>query len=112
MKRRKFLVAVLSLSLAAAVGCSSGTPTSATTNGFHVQSTATNAHSHSVTILDADLANPPAAGVTYTSSATEGHSHTLSLTQAELVTIQGGGSVTENSSQSFSHFHTWTIIKP
>ncbi|MDD5773490.1 MAG: hypothetical protein PHX78_08525 [bacterium] len=100
-------------------GCksSSNSTSSSDTSGFQVTSSATNGHTHSVTILSADLASLPAAGATYTSTSSggsyysSGHTHTIFLSQQQLTAINSGSTVTVTSSVTESHTHDWVITK-
>lgn len=122
MERRDFLLglgmALLAPSALAAVsGCGDGSTSSTPADGFDVVSSTNSGpggspHSHGLTILLADLANPPAAGVTYTASTAEGHSHQVTISQPDLSDIQAGLTVSESSTVVSGHLHTFSIRKP
>jgi hypothetical protein len=119
MERRAFLVglglAVLAAPVLTLPGCGGGGDSSTSPtpppDGFDVQSSTDLAHSHSVRVLNADLANPP-SGVTYTSTTVSAHVHMISLSGTQLAAIQGGQTVTVNSNLTSGHRHSWTIRKP
>jgi len=118
MDRRKFLIGLgMALIAGPAVislkGCgkSSSDNAAAPANGFSLTSNPdTTGHSHNVTILLADLANPPSGGVTYTSDGS--HTHQITLTQQQLTDINSGGSDSVTSTFVAGHSHEWTIRKP
>ena len=109
MHRREFLVRMGGVLVAVpfvleAVGCGDDAG-----GKFAVTSTTdTTGHTHSITVLCADLT---ANGVTYTSSRTD-HTHTVTLGLTQLQMIAGGGSVDVTSSTDSSHSHQWSIRKP
>ncbi|MGE5809441.1 MAG: hypothetical protein ACM32I_09970 [Nitrospirota bacterium] len=119
MDRREFLIG-LGIALVAGPAAislnscgsssSSGSPTPA--NGFSVQSSVTNNHTHNVTILFADLQAQPTGGVTYTSDGAT-HFHKIQLTQQQLADINNGGTDSVTSiPDNTGHSHEWTIKKP
>lgn len=69
-------------------------------------------HSHSVTIIGADVDNPPAEK-TYTTTGTP-HTHQLTLKQADFAAIMKGQEITviSNSAGTTPHTHTFKIKKP
>lgn len=118
MQRREFLIGLGTMLLVApvlaATGCGgddSSTSPTPPADGFDVESSADLAHRHSIRVLTADLANPP-AGVTYTSTNVSAHVHAVSLTAAQLAAIQAGQTVTVDSNLASAHRHTWAIRKP
>jgi hypothetical protein len=120
MDRREFLVRIGGLVLAAPLalevaGCgddsNDGGGGNGDANGFTVTSSETSGHTHNVTVLNADLANPPVE-VTYTSTSSGGHTHAITLSQAQLTEINGGGTVTVTSTENSGHTHSWTIRRP
>lgn len=133
MNRRDVLIGLglaflVPLALAAAPGCSSeggsSGPSSPSSNfevtsagGFQAHSSTASApggppHSHGLTILLADLANPPAEGVTYTTGAAEGHTHRVAFSRKDLADIQGGTTVARLTTIDLGHQHTFSIRKP
>jgi hypothetical protein len=111
MERREFLVGLGSLLVLASTGCSSSS-TSTSADGFDVRSSVVNAHSHVVTVFNADLESPPAGGADYLSTDVSAHLHQISLSAAQLAAIQSGQTVTVTSTVEAAHQHTWTIRKP
>ncbi len=79
-------------------------------DGIGVTGTIANNHTHTICVLDTDLTNPPAAGVTYVSSNVLSHTHNVTFTQAQLQTINGGASVTVTSSAP-DPTHNFTVMK-
>jgi hypothetical protein len=79
-------------------------------NGIGETSTVANNHTHTICVLDTDLTNPPAAGVTYVTSNVEDHTHNVTFTQAQLQMINSGGSVTVTSSAP-QPTHDFTVVK-
>ena len=75
---------------------------------FNVSSTMSG-HTHSLTVVCADLGST--SDVTYTSGTASGHSHQVTIPAADLATIMGGGSVTIDTSDG-GHPHAWTVSKP
>jgi hypothetical protein len=119
MDRREFLVRIGGLVLAAPLalevaGCGEddGGDGNGDANGFTVTSSLSSGHTHNVTVLNADLANPPVEGVAYTSTSSGGHTHAITLSQAQLTEINEGGEVTVTSTQNSGHTHSWTIRRP
>jgi hypothetical protein len=68
-------------------------------------------HVHDMQFILNDFSNPPDAGVTYTSTATDGHTHDLTLTNTELADVNGGQNMDATSSVAGApaHTHVWTI---
>jgi hypothetical protein len=122
MERREFLIGlaaalVVPPTLAALSGCSSSSSSPSSAEGFDVASSiATGAsgypHSHTVTVLLADLANPPAAGVSYLTSSSEGHTHQVTLSRSDLADLQEGKTRSETTTFVQGHAHTFTFRKP
>ena len=96
-------------------GTSSSTnPTFPGCDGVGETSTVTESHTHDLCVPTADLASPPAAGMTYTTSTFVDHSHGVTLSQAQLQAIQAGQTVTVASTAADtaaypSHDHGFTI---
>lgn len=70
-------------------------------------------HSHTVTVLTADIDVPPPAGVTYTTSTSVGHAHDIGLSRAQLQTLARGGKVTVQTTEAASpelHSHAVEIV--
>jgi hypothetical protein len=70
-------------------------------------------HTHDYTVQDADLAAPPAAGVSGLTSPYDDdqHTHTIALTMADLASIQAGQTVTIESGKTGGHSHTFHFHK-
>jgi hypothetical protein len=116
MTRKDFLSAGLMGSLGALAAltnsrCSGSTTPNPPTTQKTFTSTNVSAHTHTVTIQNAEVSNPPVAGITKTTSAGGGHTHTFTLSQAQLQTVNGGGSVTVQDSVTDLHQHGYTITK-
>jgi hypothetical protein len=123
MDRREFLigcgVAAVSIPLTMALnGCGGGgggTTTTTTAAGFTVTSSVSNAHTHNVTILFADLTAQPAAGVSYLTDGGTGtpHVHTLAISQAQLNDINAGKTDSISTQvDGTGHTHQFTLVKP
>ncbi len=80
------------------------------TDGVDRTSTVVNGHTHTVCIGAADLAVPPAEGMTFATSETQGHSHMMSLTQEQLQTIARGREVTVQTSTVQLHHHEIVVV--
>jgi len=96
------------IAASACASASSGAGTAETCNGLDPTSTVALGHTHTVCVLQSDLANPPAAGVTYTTSSPD-PMHMVTLTQAQLRSIQAGQTVTVTTSVANNHTHNFTI---
>ncbi len=68
-------------------------------------------HSHKITVLGADIDNPPGEKVITSDGAT--HTHTVTLTKADYQAIRKGQSVSKVSSATGTtpHTHTFAIKK-
>jgi hypothetical protein len=68
-------------------------------------------HRHDIQLILSDFSNPPTNGVTYTSTATNGHSHNLTLTSRQLTDVYGGQNLNATSSVAGTpaHSHVWTL---
>ena len=86
-----------------------GPTTPPTENSF--TSTSVNGHTHSITIQNSEVQNPPAAGISRETSSTSGHTHTFTMTQADLQNVMGGGTATIVTAITSSHQHSFTITK-
>ena len=86
-------------------------------SGTDVLSSSDAAHTHTVCVLDTDMATPPAAGVTYTTSNDGGHTHKVTLTAANLTALSAGQTVTISSTSDVdpvngtAHTHHFAIKK-
>ncbi len=84
-------------------------------SGIDATSTIAESHDHMVCVASSDLANPPAAGMTYTTTSASNHTHTVTLTQGQLSAIEGGGTVTVATSSAVdpvngaAHTHQFTL---
>jgi hypothetical protein len=122
MDRRTFLAGLgiacaAPAMLAALSGCSKSSTSSTAIDGFTIESSTSSSpggtpHSHSLTIPLADLANPPAAGVSYVSGVADGHTHQVTVSGSDLADIQQGQARTESSTVVSGHQHTFTIRRP
>ena len=123
MERREFIIGLgaalfVPAAIAAVSGCSSSSTDSTPTDSFEViSSSATSgggyaAHTHVLAVRLVDLANPPAAGVTYTTSTDDGHTHQVVLSNADLAGIQAGQTISESTNVVLGHEHTFAIRKP
>jgi hypothetical protein len=119
--RREFLngatVTLLMIPIVAACGSSGSSPAGAPggtvpgcDNGIGVTGTIANNHTHTICVLDSDLTNAPAGGVTYVTSNVLAHTHNVTFTQAQLQMINSGGSVTVTSSAP-DPTHDFTVMK-
>jgi hypothetical protein len=103
------------------VGCSSSSdpppPSGGSCSGTIALSSKDALHTHTVCILNSDMATPPAGGVMYTTSDEGGHTHKIMLSQANLTSLGGGQTVTTTSSNDVdqingvAHTHTFAITK-
>ncbi len=75
-------------------------------------SSSNSGHTHTVSILFADVNDPPAGGKTRTTSSNSGHTHALTLTQAHFQALADGQTLTRTTSSDASHTHTFTISVP
>jgi hypothetical protein len=87
----------------------SPTNPTAACDGLAATSTNVQDHVHNVCVPLADLANPPAAGATYTTTTANGHVHTLQLTQAQLQQLSQGVVVSMTTSVAEDHVHIFTM---
>ncbi len=104
-------IAVLAFLLFGLGGCKSST-TPGTEKTF--ESTLNNGHTHAVTITQADVQSPPAAGISLVTSMDSGHTHTFDMTQAQLMTLNGGTAVTVTTGVSDvtgAHTHDFALTK-
>jgi len=79
--------------------------------GFKVVSSRDNFHRHEITILFADVAQPPAGGKTITSTGAM-HTHDVVLGRADFQLLQDGEQVIKTSSFDARHTHTFAIRMP
>jgi len=75
-------------------------------------STITEAHTHAVCVLAADLSNPPKGGASYTTTVTRGHTHGISISADQLRHIQAGQLVTVTTTATDSLTHEFFIAIP
>ena len=85
-------------------GCSSS---SGPTNGLRFTSSTVQGHTHDFTIGMVDLTTPPASGITGDTTAAVGHMHAVSLSQNDLSQIEGGQTVSKDTSTVSGHMHTF-----
>lgn len=82
---------------------------------FTLGSSINSGHTHTVSILFADVNDPPAGGKTLSTSRTSGyngHAHHLTLTQSDLQALKDGQTLTRTTSSDAPHTHTFTISVP
>jgi hypothetical protein len=93
--------------------CATADDVSSTATAIVVTSTCDDGHTHDYSIAMADLATPPAAGVSGNTTAYEddGHVHAIALAQADLMQIQSGTTVTKMSASAVGHVHTFNFRK-
>ena len=102
--------AVSSLALGG-VGCDDESTSGASGMGSRTFTVATAAgHAHSVTIPQAVLGAPPAAGFTTTTSTASGHVHQVTLSQAQLAGIGGGTPANGNTTTAAGHLHGFSFV--
>ena len=120
MERREFLIKTAkygSLLLLLPVGwsvasCNGNDNNGATANqgnSLVFTSSTVESHNHEFVIVPVDLTSPPAAGITGDTSITLGHLHTVSLTQAQLQQIEAGQTVTQSTSTTEGHMHSFAF---
>jgi hypothetical protein len=120
MERRRFLIrsvqgGSLLLILPAgwsATGCGGGgygTTNATTGNSLQFTSSVVGGHSHDFSLDETALAQPPAAGLTGNTTTAAGHLHMVSLSEAELAQIEGGATVTKETSVASAHTHTFEL---
>ena len=68
-------------------------------------------HGHDMQLILNDFSSPPAGVTSYTSTATDAHTHDLTLTNTELADVYGGQNMDATSSVAGApaHSHVWTI---
>ena len=114
--RRTFLKgsagAVILVITAGSVGSALSACAGPPTKDFTVTSSTDNNHSHKITVIGADVDNPPAEKI-YTSDGAS-HQHTVTLKKADLQAIKKGQEITITSSSAgtTAHTHKFTIKKP
>ena len=92
-------------------------PGGVTCAGTNVVSSVDASHTHTVCVLDSDLASPPLAGVTYTTSTDGGHTHKVMLAHDDLAAIHAGQTVTVTTTSDVDpvngadHSHMFAIMK-
>jgi hypothetical protein len=121
LSRRHFLVLIPAGAAVFAAACGSnakndcdGAGTDMATGAALIAiSSCDGGHTHDFTVMDTDLATPPAAGVSGNSTPydDDGHVHTVTLAQTDLANIQAGGTVTVTSGVSLNHTHVFTFKK-
>lgn len=74
-------------------------------------SSETDAHSHSFSIPSADLASPPAVGISGATTEAQLHSHLLAVSQADLMTAAAGQTAKVETTSVAGHTHTFTIVR-
>jgi hypothetical protein len=73
-------------------------------------SSSTNSHTHTFSIDDSAIVEPPAAGLTGPTSTDAGHSHDVSIPMADVQQIAMGQSV-EITTTGGGHAHVFTFLK-
>jgi hypothetical protein len=123
------LMSVFACSLILAAGCNnsgdsinvngSGGNINPVTAEYVYSYTASDAdnHNHTARVYRSAFTSPPSSGWTDTSSQIMNHTHDMTLTQAQLSSINGGQSITvqstsaTNPSTGVNHYHSWTVTK-
>jgi len=84
-----------------------------TADALTVTSDCDSTHDHDFTVMTADLAAPPAAGVSGNSTPYDDdqHVHTVALTQTDLTNIQAGQIVPVQSGTTLNHMHIFNFRK-
>ena len=123
MERKQFLIYVTTATgllplMITQIGCAYDAPgaeveqdTEGSSEGFQVVSSRDRFHRHEVTILFADVAQPPAGGKTITSTGPI-HTHDIVLGMAEFQALQAGEQVLKTSTYDAGHIHTFAIQVP
>ena len=121
MKRREFLVrlgavtVVLPVAGHVLVGCGDSdadvTPDTTPQGSRTFESTMVDGHTHTFTITEAALQNPPSNGIQENTSLVDGHVHVVTLSQAELDAIDGGQTITKSTSLVDGHIHEFTFSR-
>ena len=76
-------------------------------------STLVNAHTHDVTITQAEVSSPPASGVSMMTSSSSGHTHSFAMTQSQLMDVSSDIEVTVTTGPSDvtgTHTHNFLVI--
>src|SRR4051794_3757355 len=117
LMRRDFLIQALALPAVTVLfarflsACAASATSGAVTcsKGFTATSSSTNAHTHTVTVTQADIT----AGVqkTYTTSTDTSHSHQVTLTAADFTALAANQAVTEGTTtpDPEAHSHSFAI---
>lgn len=66
-------------------------------------------HSHATSLQVTELTTPPTGGVTKTTTNVQAHTHQVTLSEAELASIHGGGTVTKTTTTDDGHSHTFSF---
>jgi len=85
-------------------------PTRSGTMVVYTSST-NSSHHHTFMLDDAQIASPPAEGVSGDSSNDGMHTHTVEISAAELAEIANGDTVQVTSGNTGSHTHVFTFEK-
>ena len=117
MERKQFLIYATTATgllplLITQIGCAYNAPrTDGSAEGFKVSSSRDNFHRHEITILFADLSQPPASGKTITSTGPI-HTHDVVLGRADFQALHDGEQVIKTSTFDARHTHTFAIQAP
>jgi hypothetical protein len=85
-------------------------PTRSGTMVVYTSST-NSAHHHTFMLDDSQIATPPAEGVSGNSSNDDAHTHTVEISAADLADIAEGETVQVTSGSASSHTHVFTFEK-
>ena len=111
------LVPVLGCSMSNSSGTPPGPGPGPSCAGTNVLSSVNASHTHTVCVLNSDLAAPPVGGVTYTTSTNGEHTHMVTFAQADLNTINAGQTVMVTSTSDVdptngaAHTHMFSVTK-
>ena len=87
-------------------------PTNGDSNSFQITSSNGTGHTHTVTISQSNVDNPPSNDITLNTSAS-GHVHQIILTQTDYENLAAGKTIQKNTtSDNTGHSHTFSIKVP
>ena len=116
MTRKEFITTSMgglfgSLLLFLGFGCSSSESPEMPGNEQSFTSSSTQNHTHTVTLQQSEVENPPQGGIARNTSSSAGHSHSFSMTQQQLQNVNSGQTVTVTDSTVSGHNHQYQISK-